>query len=285
MKNVIKKSYLVATILLATIVSCNNDDSAPITPINLQNLEVTIDENPTSGQVVGSVQSNSSNALTYSIATQTPAGALSINASTGELTVLDEMLFDFEANPTITATITATGASNLATVTVNINDKHEIGEFKFGGIIFWVNNTGTEGYVMSMNDQSSAAPYGCMHTVTGATGVNIGSGAVNTTAILTICSATGTAADLVSNLNSNGFNDWFLPSQNEFKEISDNMAFLNTALSNNGGSMLSTWGSYWTSTEANAAEAVHYNLSGNWFPTDYKSNTHPVRAVRRWTDF
>ena len=54
--------------------SCSNDDDNSVS-INLQDLEVTIDENPTNGVVLGSVQSNSSSPLTFSIVSQTPAGA------------------------------------------------------------------------------------------------------------------------------------------------------------------------------------------------------------------
>lgn len=286
MKKIIKKSYLLAAVLLATIVSCNSDDDTSATPINIENLEVTIDENPTNGQVIGTVQSNSNDALTYNITTQTPAGALSINAATGELLVADASFFDYEVNPTITATISVLEATNSGTVTINLNDLNEVGEYKFGGVIFWVNLLGNEGYSVAMDNQSAAAPYGCLHTATGATATAIGTGQANTNAILSICTTSGTAADLVDNLNTNGYDDWFLPSQDEMREIMNNMIIINTTLTNNGGAAFSVANAnYWTSTESTAAEARVYNFTNDWFPTDYKSNLHPVRAVRAWSDF
>ena len=103
MKNTLKLINLLVLALLLTTFSCSNDDDTDA--INLQDLEVTMDENPTNGEVVGIVQSNSSSSLTYSITAQTPSGALSIDATTGELTVADAALFDFETNPEIIATV------------------------------------------------------------------------------------------------------------------------------------------------------------------------------------
>ncbi len=45
--------------------------------------------------------------LSYQLTDQTPAGAMTNNAATGELTVADSSLFDFELNETLTATGTA----------------------------------------------------------------------------------------------------------------------------------------------------------------------------------
>ena len=36
------------------------------------------------------------------------------------------MLFDFETNPVLTATVSVDGAVNTATVTVNLNDLHDV---------------------------------------------------------------------------------------------------------------------------------------------------------------
>lgn len=270
--------------------SCSNDDNnnEPNNTITVQDFSVTVDENPMNGESLGIVSASSSEVLSYSIESSTPANALSIDVNTGELTVTDETLFDYETNTVITATITVENSTEMETinVTIDLEDLAEIGEFKYGGVIFWVNATGDEGYVVSMTDQSTAAPFGCLHTATGATGVNIGTGQANTNTILSICSTSGTAADLVNNLNSNGYSDWFLPSEDELGEIMNNKVLINISLENNGGTaLLSTWGDYWTSTEVNAAEARFYNPTNDWFPTDYKSNLHPVRAVRHWTDF
>lgn len=125
MKTTFKLINIFVFILLVTTFSCSNDDDATAITISLQDLEVTIDENPTVGQVIGNIESNSTGSLTYTISSESPVGALSINSS-GELTVVDETLFDFELNTSITATISATGASNTANVIINLNNLADV---------------------------------------------------------------------------------------------------------------------------------------------------------------
>ncbi len=126
MKKQLKLIYLLAIGLILSILSCNNDDEgATSSPINLQDLQVTIDENPTNGQIIGTVQTDGNGAIDFDIATQTPAGALSINSTSGELTIADATLFDFETNPEITATISANNVVNTANITINLNNLNE----------------------------------------------------------------------------------------------------------------------------------------------------------------
>lgn len=129
MKNTVKFLNLIMLALLVFTASCNKDDDA--IEINLEDLELNLDENPASGLVLGTIQSNSSVDLVYTITTQTPTGSITINANTGELTVANPSLFDFEANPVITATVSADKASNTATVTINLNNVKEVAAQNF----------------------------------------------------------------------------------------------------------------------------------------------------------
>ncbi|WP_417786496.1 hypothetical protein [Tenacibaculum sp.] len=124
MKNITKFTKTLILTLLIITYSCSKDDDPII--INLQNLEAAIDENPSVGQVIGTVESDNNASLTFNITSQTPNGALEINENTGELTVADATLFDFETNPTITATVTADKAQNTATVTITVNNTNEL---------------------------------------------------------------------------------------------------------------------------------------------------------------
>jgi hypothetical protein len=83
------------------------------------NFTTTIDENPTSGFSLGTVEaSTTQGTIVFSLSQQSPNQALEINASTGELSVLTASLFDFETNPTITAlvTVSSSGATDTATL-------------------------------------------------------------------------------------------------------------------------------------------------------------------------
>jgi len=114
------------TVIILPLFSCSSDDNNnQSNVISLENLTVAIDENPANGQVIGNVvatQTVGGATLAYNIDSQTPTGALDIISSTGELSVADNTLFDFETNQTITATVSLTGGANTATVTINLNN-------------------------------------------------------------------------------------------------------------------------------------------------------------------
>lgn len=123
MNNKLKTIYLTVS-LLFLCVACNNDDDGAVT-VTLSDLEVTLDENPQEGDSVGTVQTDVST-TNFNIVSQAPAGALNIDGSTGELTVANATLFDFETHPTITATVTADNAENSASITINLNNVNEV---------------------------------------------------------------------------------------------------------------------------------------------------------------
>jgi len=133
MKTTFKLTKLLAIALILTVFACSKDDNPDggNTGINAQNLIATVDENPTNGQVVGTVQAIGNGTLSFSITSQTPSGAMSINPSTGELTVANASLFDFETNPIINASVSIidTANSTTASVVLNLNDLDDIESF------------------------------------------------------------------------------------------------------------------------------------------------------------
>jgi len=252
-----------------------------VATVNPQTLTVAIDENPTNGDVIGTIQTTGSN-LTFSIAFQNPAGAFNIDATTGELTVADETLFDFETMPNMLATVSVGNSVNTVSVNamISINDLNELGEYKHGGLIFWIDATdNSQGLVFAFNNQLSDLEWGCSGTLVGATGTAIGSGAANTAMLISSGCSVGGAAETVSNLNVNGFDDWFLPSVDEMNEIGVNYAtILWPAIQANGGSaLLST---NWTSTEGNNNQAYIYYLTAITSDTYPKSGDRHVIPVR-----
>mgnify|MGYP006077454057 CR=1 FL=1 len=116
-----KKSVIIL-ILLSLILSCSEDEDITI---SLSDFQVTIDENPSPNQVIGIIDATTKQGnLTFSITEQSPNNAFQINASTGELIVLAESLFDFETYPIITGTVTAENrnVSETANVIINLNN-------------------------------------------------------------------------------------------------------------------------------------------------------------------
>jgi Protein of unknown function (DUF1566) len=291
MKKINKDGCLLAVVLLVILVSCKKGNNAPQTnTVSVQNFSKTTEENPTNGLSIGTVQATGTGILSYNITAQTPSGALSINSGTGELTVANAAVFDFEINPIITATIAVnnSGTTKYLTATINITDVNEIGEYKFGGVIFWVNSTGKEGLVCATLDQSAGIQwYNGLSVNTTALGKVIGTGQANTTAII-IAQGTGSyAAKLCDDLTLNGFSDWFLPSIDELKEMRIKKSIIDaTSIANSGTQIDAT--RYWSSTEysgsIHAAETASFTTSSATF-LEFKNLTHNVRAIRDWTDY
>lgn len=125
MKN-LKKGVLMV-LLTATMVSCSKDEIATL--ITTENLTKSIDENAAEGTVLGTVSGlSNTGTVTFSIANQSPNGALAIDATTGELTIADAAAFDYESNPVISATIDVADGAIIgsAIVTINLNDIDDI---------------------------------------------------------------------------------------------------------------------------------------------------------------
>lgn len=283
---IITLSILALSILT---VGCSSDDNgnASNNAITAQDFAVTINENPTSSQSLGTVLASSNETLTYSIVSSTPANTLNIDVNTGELTVVDNTLFDYETNPTITATISVENSTETGslTATINLTNVNEIGDYNYGGVIFWINAAGNEGLVCAVEDQSTGVQwYNGMSILTNANENGIGTGESNTILIVNAQGAGVYAAKICDDLILNGFNDWFLPSYDELEEMHGNKSIIdNVSLANSGTNIQTT--NYWSSTENSLHAAEPYSFTSSASSADFKSATHRVRAVRHWTDF
>ncbi|MBT30501.1 MAG: hypothetical protein CMO01_12655 [Thalassobius sp.] len=272
------------TVTATATINLNDVDEITAEPTNF-----TIDENPSNGDIIGGLQVSGSN-LTYTITYQNPVGAFSINENTGEISVADETLFDYETSPNMLATISVSNGTQTvsANAFVALNDVNEIGEFKYGGVIFWIDpaSNNSEGLVIALTNQSSNSLWGCAGILTGATGDVIGTGETNTNTIVSAgCTTSGSAAELVSNLTLNGYDDWFLPSTDEWAEVYNNLSIIKPVILSNGGEdFLST---YWSSTENDEYNADFFLFqqpgAGVGY-SYYKSNSSGTRAIRAWTD-
>ncbi|MDB2443064.1 BspA family leucine-rich repeat surface protein [Flavobacteriales bacterium] len=136
-----------------------------------------------------------------------------------------------------------------------------IGQFAFGGIVFYVDETGERGLVAAMEDLSAPIndpwgnygyEWGCHEeNVDGSDGTLIGTGYQNTMDIVNQGCTTEyggiTAAQAALNAEINGYNDWFLPSKDALFEIS--MTIGSFSPWGNIGNFLEDSPRYWSSTE------------------------------------
>lgn len=94
----------------------------------IPNQTFSIDESSADTTSVGTVVTNSGATLTYSITSGNDAGGFTINSSTGEITVADMSVLDFETTPTFELIVEVTDGGSItesATITINLNDVNE----------------------------------------------------------------------------------------------------------------------------------------------------------------
>lgn len=291
MKQTFKLLKALSLTVLLTFMSCSTEDdnSQPNNAISVQDFTTTIDENPTDGDAIGMVQATASGTLSYSVDTQTPVGAVSINANTGALIVADAMLFDYETNPVITATILVDNSVNTETllVTINLNNINEIGDFNYGGVVFWIDPTdSSKGLVCAVNDQSTSIVWGALNApeVIG-TSTSIGSGASNTDLIIASKgSGTTHAAGVARAYNAGGYTDWSLPSNDELTEIYNNKTIINATATANSGEIFqegqSLGARYWVSNMSGVNGNFLFNFYTGTVNGVWPVNARNVRAVR-----
>ncbi|MEO1053223.1 MAG: LamG-like jellyroll fold domain-containing protein [Bacteroidota bacterium] len=121
---------LSALMLIALMLNaCGDDEGVQPTPtpmINASDATFTIAENAAVGDEIGIIQASASldnepQAVAFNLIDQNPAGAVSINASSGALSVADASIFDFETNNSISANVRVSAGSVADTVQVTIN--------------------------------------------------------------------------------------------------------------------------------------------------------------------
>ena len=228
--------------------------------------------------------SNGGSAITSYTATSTPGSFTGTLTQSGSGTITVTGLTNGTAYTfTVTAT-NATGTGAASAASNSVTPTLAIGQNYGGGIIAYILQSGdpgwvsgeTHGLIAAPSDQSTAAQWGCIGTtINGADGKVIGTGAQNTSDIVTGCSTAGIAARICNDLVLNTYTDWYLPSKNELTIL-----YLNrTAI---GGFYPAA---YWNSTECEYntndtawRQYFEYNTSEMGF--DNKSYLSRVRAIR-----
>ena len=165
---------------------------------------------------------------------------------------------------------------------------YEVGDETEGGIVFYVDSTGQHGLVLAIQDIEGTYEWGCFdEDVEGADGQAIGTGYQNTLDILNQGCTTEngdiSATQAVLGLESEGYNDWYLPSMIELLEIYNTLidapitshTEANLILLNLNNS------SYWTSSEGGSQQSWYLDLSNSAFITGYdKSQSCSIRPIR-----
>ncbi len=121
-----KKLPLFLSIVLLVCACSNNDDSATNIALSFNDQTFLVDENQFQDAVIATLQTeaNPNDVVTFTLVSQTPFDAINLNSDSGEITVANADLFDYEILQTITAQITATNGDDTITaeITISINN-------------------------------------------------------------------------------------------------------------------------------------------------------------------
>lgn len=163
--------------------------------------------------------------------------------------------------------------------------EYAIGMKAFGGVIFYLDKTKKHGLVVSTENVGGSwksYPWGCFGlSIEDAEGIDVGSGRLNTNAILSACDQKETAAAACFNFEHEGFTDWFLPSLEELELIAENLGYddeFSDIIKFDNSIYLSSTQLKNNKHKINYAWAV--NLNEGYSMSSYKSNKQKVRAVR-----
>lgn len=122
-------------VVVLTAFSCDTEDAR--TPLGITisapDVEYTIEESPAEGTLLGTLSATASDGSVIQFGnivaedsedskfqSETPIGALDIDNETGELTIKDASLFDYDLNTEITATVNAISGSLEEAININI---------------------------------------------------------------------------------------------------------------------------------------------------------------------
>ena len=235
--------------------------------------------------------SDGGSAITSYTATSSPGGITGTLSQSGSGSITVTGLTNATA---YTFTVTATNAigTSLASAASNsvIPASEQVGDFYGGGVVFYIFESGDTGYIAgethgliaAVADQSDGIQwYNGSYVTTGATGTAVGTGADNTTTIISVQGATETsyAAGLARAYTGGGYTDWFLPSKDELNKMYTNRATINTTAAANSGSDFAN-NYYWSSSEIDNYFAWFQNFYDGAQSYFNKDPTYDVRAVR-----
>ena len=161
----------------------------------------------------------------------------------------------------------------------NTNNHIKIGQKLYGGIVFYIDETEQRGLVAALNDIPNSHTWGCKNEDY-ADGTRIGTGHQNTIDVGLGCSEIPTAASEVLVFESQGYNDWYLPSKNEleemFKTLGNDKYLRNIAGFRND--------KYWSSSQYNDKFSWGVSfLSGgtHYYSKDFTFKVRPIRSFNK----
>jgi hypothetical protein len=193
------------------------------------------------------------------------------------------------------ANFTIEGTSQILSVPYALHSKtaeklkskeplHFIGELYGGGIVFWTTPDGQHGLITSLYDldYGNGVPWSNIsNTGVGMVARDYYNGLTNTSAIINQSGHITSAAKLCDDYSNEEFDDWYLPSIFELRQLMDEAILINHILTNDGNSSTKPMNfssniKYWSSTEYSDNAAY----SNSFVALPGKTKDCRVRAIR-----
>lgn len=202
-------------------------------------------QDPNTGSISGSnllLLLRAEQTIGWKLSPVTPVGGDEIQEGIGFISELSST-YSYDSIGIFSMTISPFG---LPTINIEPNPippvPLSIGQNYAGGNIAYLDNTGQHGFVVYNNGSSVAFDQWSPDIVlTGANGLNIGTGGTNTALIIANCFSVPALSCV--NGNFNGYTDWVMPSAYEMAQI---------ILQHNNGFFINLTSSvYWSSSENN----------------------------------
>lgn len=197
-----------------------------------------------------------------------------------------------ETKVTAGSNVTITGSGTTASpYVINASSgsaAHYVGELYGGGVVFWVDQTGQHGLIVSMIDLSTGQAWSNItDQLIGTTAQSDWDGNSNTTAITGQSGHTSSAAKLCADYTNadygtGTYSDWYLPSRGELNDLWNNLKAVQKALDSDGNSSTTAIAKnyYWSSSEYNSIYAWYFTFGYGFTNSNDKYYTYYVRAVR-----
>ncbi|MBW8050354.1 MAG: DUF1566 domain-containing protein [Cytophagales bacterium] len=172
------------------------------------------------------------------------------------------------------AHVDSTAIANMGFIAGGASSSFYLGQDTLGGIIYnlYIGSDGLQ-HGLIVNKTESTAVWQATGTTTNA--IRSWDGVFNTDSM-----TSSAAATYVNGLTSGGFTDWYLPSIDELSLLWHNRFYANKALNTGGFTLLSNTANYWSSTEFNTTNAIHFGFFNGNATLNSKTSTLSVRAVR-----
>ena len=215
----------------------------------------------------------------------TDAALLSVNSTTGVVTLTANPNYETKSSYSFTVTVSnATYTSSPLNVTFFINTNYAIGMEAQGGYIYYIlepNDTGYDpniqhGLVCAVEFQSDGISWdNGYYQEIGVSDVSIGSGLSNTDAIIAVQSIQAGASDFAARVardyNGGGYTDWYLPSYSELSVLNLVNHYVPINLTNRYA---------WSSSEFGPGSARRIYFGNTSSSISLKTDLHKVIAVR-----